>query len=138
MIVSLVYRYHIAACTYSNHSILQYRYGIQQTHTLLTYQKASTKNFPALFNIASSFCCVLLMNFTFRGLNNNAPNPNIGGHPAENASIVVAIVSMTMHIVVKKRECVIVCCVVGGALFLCRFCGFVQSVNATAWCYILI
>ena len=87
--------------------MLQYCSGIQ---TCTTYQKASTKNFPALFNIASSFCCVLLINLTFLGLNNIAPSPNIGGLE-ENASIVVAVVSMTMHIVVVKKECVIFLCV---------------------------
>lgn len=81
----------------------------QYIHCFNTYQNASTKNFPALFNMASSTCCVLLINFTFLGLNNIAPIPNIGG-PAENAStcLIVVVVSRAMHIIVVKKECVIV------------------------------
>ena len=102
------------------HALLQYRgltTTIQQTHTLLTYQKASTKNLPALFSTSSSTCCVLLINFTFRGLSNIAPSPNIGP-VEENASIVVAVVSMTIHIIIKK-QCVIVlwCMYYWGVLF---------------------
>ena len=82
--------------------------GIQQNNTRCfnTYQKASTKNFPALFSMASSTCCVLLINFTFLGLNNIAPIPNIGVE--ENASTCLVVVSRTMHIIVKKKDCVIV------------------------------
>jgi len=98
-------------------------YNKNNTQCLNTYQKASTKNFPALFNIASSFCCVLFINFTFRGLNNIAPSPNIGGPPAENASTcLVAVVSMTIHIIIKK-QCVIVLlvCVIGEFYFCVDF-----------------
>ena len=83
---------------------------IKTIQTCTTYQKASTKNFPALFNVSSSTCCVLLMNLTFRGLNNIAPSPNIGGPPAENASaclIVVVISRMEVHIIIVKKEYVI-------------------------------
>ena len=152
MIVSLVYRYDIAACTYSNHSILQYRYGIQQNNTncFNTYQNASTKNLPALFKTSSSTCCVLFINLTFLGLNNIAPSPNIGGPPAENAStclIVVVVSRMVVHIIIVKKECVIVFVVCMKSSILCQFCGYVQSVNTTdlrlstnisVWLYLLL
>ena len=43
------------------------------------------------------------MNFTFRGLNNIAPSPNIGGLEENASTCLVAVVSMTIHIIIKKQ-----------------------------------
>lgn len=72
-------------------------------HIICTHQNASTKNLPASSNASPSFS-LLLTNLTFRGLNNTAPIPNIGG-PTANANTDISLRKKVMQkkIVVNIR-----------------------------------